>query len=97
MNTQSRREFTANWDRLAVPTLMIAGVHDRQVLPHVCCICTRTWARVTDYMWNFIDLVEGHQLQGYYDNDYPPPPRAGGTGAVITGGGPNPNFTPRGR
>jgi hypothetical protein len=94
-------------------------------------------ARVTHYMWNFIDLVEGHQLQltnnadksrtfvaiymhdnrlylsegtvpdgdpppglfqqslgfvdkdgngiryvEYYDNDYPPPPRAGvrGTG-----------------
>jgi hypothetical protein len=108
-------------------------------------------ATVTDYMWNFIDLVEGHQLQltkpdrsrtfvsiymhmnklyimegtapagspepglfqqslgfvdkdgngiryqGYYDNDYPPPPRAGGTGAVITGAGPDPNVTPRGR
>ena len=93
-------------------------------------------ARLTHYMWNFIDLVEGHQLQltnnadksrtfvaiymhdnrlyitegtvpdgdpepglfqqslgfvdtegngvryrDYYDNDYPPPPRAGGRGA----------------
>ena len=93
-------------------------------------------AKVTHYMWNFIDLVEGHQLQltnnadksrtfvaiymhdnrlyisegtvpdgdpepglfqqslgfvdkdgngvryrDYYDNDYPPPPRAGGRGA----------------
>lgn len=108
-------------------------------------------ARVTDYMWNFIDLVEGHQLQltnpdrsrtfvsiymhmnrlyimegtvpdgspepglfqqslgfvdqdgngvryqGYYDNDYPPPPRTGGTGAVITGAGPDPNIAPRSR
>ena len=108
-------------------------------------------AKVTDYMWNFIDLVEGHQLQlanpdrsrtfvsiymhanklyimegtvpdgypepglfqqslgfvdkdgngiryqTYYDNDYPPPPRTGGTGAVITGGGPDPNVTPRPR
>lgn len=108
-------------------------------------------ARVTDYMWNFIDLVEGHQLQltnpdrsrtfvsiymhmnklyimegtvpdgypepglyqqslgfvdkdgnliryqGYYDNDYPPPPRTGGTGAVITGADPDPNLTPQGR
>jgi len=33
----------------------------------------------------------------YYDNDYPPPPRTGGTGAVITGGGPDPNVTPRAR
>jgi hypothetical protein len=108
-------------------------------------------AKVTDYLWNFVDLVEGHQLQltnpdrsrtfvsiymhanrlyimegtvpdgsaepglfqqslgfvdrdgngiryqGYYDNDYPPPPRVGGSGAVITGGGPDPNVTPRGR
>lgn len=108
-------------------------------------------AQVTDYMWNFIDLVEGHQLQltnpdrsrtfvsiymhmnklylmegtvpdgypepglfqqslglvdkdgngiryqGYYDNDYPPPPRTGGSGSVITGAGPDPNFTPPGR
>jgi hypothetical protein len=103
-------------------------------------------ARVTHYMWNFIDLVEGHQLQltnnadrsrtfvaiymhdnrlyiaegtvpdgypepglfqqslgfvdkdgngvryrDYYDNDYPPPPLAGGRGAGAgagPGGGP---------
>ena len=100
-------------------------------------------AKVTHYMWNFIDLVEGHQLQltnnadksrtfvaiymhdnrlyisegtvpdgdpepglfqqslgfvdkdgngvryrDYYDNDYPPPPRAGGRGAGAAPAGP---------